>query len=55
MAFNTHKRARSITVPDGTYTIVCRNIKCDAQGIATVKTKGGKVTIPAQSALILHN
>ena len=55
VAFNAHKRARSIEVPDGTYTIVCRNIKCDANGIATVKVKDGKVTVPAQSALIIHN
>ena len=41
VAFNSHKRAR------------CRNIKCDANGMGTVK--GGKVTIPAQSALIIHN
>ena len=54
-AFNSHKRARTIQVPEGTYTVVCRNIKCDANGIATVKTKGGKVTVPAQSALIIHN
>ena len=55
VAFNAQKRARSIEVPDGTYTIVCRNIKCDANGIATVKVKDGKVTVPAQSALIIHN
>ena len=53
VAFNAHKRARTIEVPDGTYTIVCRNIKCDETGMGVVK--GGKVTIPAQSALILHN
>ena len=53
VAFNTHKRARSIEVPDGTYTIVCRNVKCDQAGMGTVK--GGKVVIPAQSALIIHN
>ena len=53
VAFNTLKRARTIEVPEGTYTVVCRNIKCDPTGIATVK--GGKVTIPAQSALIIHN
>ena len=53
VAFNTHKRARSIEVPEGSYTVVCRNIKCDQEGMGTVK--GGKVTIPAQSALILHN
>ncbi len=55
VAFNAQKRARSIDVPDGIYTIVCRNIKCDQSGISTVKTKDGKVTIPAQSALIFHN
>ena len=53
VAFNAHKRARTIEVPEGTYTVVCRNIKCDQAGLATVK--GGKVTVPAQSALILHN
>ena len=55
VAFNAHKRARSIEVPEGTYTVVCRNIKCDQAGLTTVKAKGGKVTIPAQSALIIHN
>ena len=55
VAFNAHKRARTIEIPDGTYTVVCRNIKCDQSGMGTITTKGGKVTIPAQSALILHN
>ena len=53
VAFNAHKRARTIEVPDGTYTVVCRNIKCDQQGIGVVK--GSKITIPSQSALIIHN
>ena len=53
VAFNTHKRARSIEVPEGTYTVVCRNIKCDQAGLTNIK--GGKVTIPAQSALIIHD
>ena len=53
VAFNAHKRARTIEIPEGTYTVVCRNIKCDQAGLTVVK--GGKVTIPAQSALILHN
>ena len=53
VAFNAHKRARTIEVPEGTYTVVCRNIKCDQAGLAVVK--GGKITIPAQSALIIHN
>ncbi len=55
VAFNAHKRARSIEVPEGTYTVVCRNIKCDQAGITTLNTKGGKVTVPAQSAIIFHN
>ncbi len=55
VAFNAHKRARTIEIPAGTYTVVCRNIKCNSAGLTTVTTKGGKVTIPAQSALILHN
>ena len=55
VAFNAHKRARTIEVPEGTYTVVCRNIKCDQAGMGSVKTKDGKVTIPAQSALIIHN
>ncbi len=53
VAFNAHKRARTIEIPEGTYTVVCRNIKCDQAGLTVVK--GGKVTIPAQSAIILHN
>ena len=55
VAFNAHKRARTIEIPAGTYTVVCRNIKCNPAGLTTVITKDGKVTIPAQSALILHN
>ena len=53
VAFNAHKRARTIEVPNGTYTVVCRNIKCNPSGLTVVK--GNKVTIPAQSALIIHN
>ncbi len=53
VAFNAQKRARTIEIPEGTYTVVCRSIKCNEAGMGTVR--GGKVTIPAQSALILHN
>jgi pullulanase len=55
VAFNSHKRARTIQVPEGTYTVVCRNIKCDQAGLTTVTTKDGKVIVQAQSALIIHN
>ena len=53
VALNANKRARTIEIPEGTYTVVCRNIKCSPTGMG--KVSGGKVTIPAQSALILHN
>ncbi len=53
VALNANKQPRTIEVPDGAYTVVCRNIACDQEGIATVQ--GGKVTVPAQSALIIHN
>ena len=53
VALNANKRARTIDIPEGTYTVVCRNIKCSPTGMGSVS--GGKVTIPAQSALILHN
>ena len=55
VALNANKLARTIDIPEGTYTVVCRNIKCSPTGMGTIETKGGKVTIPAQSALILHN
>ena len=55
VAFNSQKRTRSITVPNGTYSIVCykTSFKND-KGITTV-IKDGKINIPPQSALILHN
>ena len=53
VALNAGKEARSIEVPQGVYTVVCRYITCDERGIGTVD--GGKVTVPAQSALIFHN
>ena len=53
VAFNALKQPRVIEVPEGDYTVVCRNIKCSPAGIDRVK--GGSITIPAQSALIFHN
>ena len=53
VALNANKRPVTITVPDGDYTVVVRNIKADERGIATIR--GGQVTVPAQSALIFHN
>jgi len=53
VVLNSNRRPVTIDVPQGSYTVVCRNIACDQQGIATVA--GGTVTVPAQSALIFHN
>ena len=53
VALNANAEPRTITVPDGTYTVVCRRTACCEQGIATVT--GPSVTVPARSALIIHN
>ena len=53
VALNAGKEAKSIEVPEGIYTVVCRYIMCDERGLGSVE--GGKVTVPAQSALIIHN
>ncbi len=51
--FNANKEARQVTVPDGTYTVVCKDGKIDEGGLETVS--GSQVTVSPQSALILHN
>ena len=51
--FNANKAARQVTVPQGTYTVVCKDGKIDEDGLETVN--GMQVTVHPQSALILHN
>lgn len=53
VVLNGSKRVRTIEVPEGDYTVVCRNITIDENGIGTVH--GPVVSVPAQSALIIHN
>jgi len=53
VALNSNRKPVSIDVPAGNYTVVCRNICCDERGIATIA--GGKVIVPPQSALIIHD
>ena len=55
VAFNSGKSARSIDVPPGKYTIVCYKTDCKPDGIAVYAVGNNKVTIPAQSAYIIHN
>ena len=51
--FNANKDVRQVTVPDGTYTIVCKDGKIDENGLGNVT--GTQVAVDPQSALILHN
>ncbi len=53
VVLNGSRSTRTIEVPDGEYTVVCRNISIDENGLGTVS--GPTVEVPAQSALILHN
>ena len=49
---NSAKQARSVDIPAGNYTVVCRDGVINEAGLGTVS--GSQVSVPAQSALILH-
>ena len=49
---NSAKQARSVDIPAGNYTVVCREGVINEAGLGTVS--GSQVSVPAQSALILH-
>ena len=53
VAFNGRNTAAQLQVPAGKYTVVCRDGQINQNGLGTVY--GPEVTIPAQSALIIHN
>ncbi|MBR1803413.1 MAG: type I pullulanase, partial [Muribaculaceae bacterium] len=53
VAFNANRESRTITVPAGKYTVVCSGGMIDEKELGTID--GGKVIVPAQSALIIHN
>ncbi len=53
VVLNGSKSVRTIEVPAGDYTVVCRNISIDENGLGAVS--GPIVEVPAQSALIIHN
>lgn len=50
---NSAKSARSVAVPSGKYTVVCRDGVVNEKGIATVE--GASVEVPGQSAIIMHD
>ena len=52
VALNGNREPRHISVPQGIYTVVCRNGMIDTFGLGTIS--GGTVTVPGQSALIFH-
>ncbi len=53
VALNANKQPCSVAIPDGSYTVVCRDGKISEAGLDTVQ--GSQVTVPAQSAIILHD
>lgn len=52
VVLNGNKEAATVTIPEGSYTVVCCDGQIDEQGIDTMQ--GGAVTVSGQSALILH-
>jgi len=50
---NASREAQDLAIPEGNYTVVCRDGLIDEQGLGTIV--GSKLTISPQSALILHN
>ncbi len=48
---NSNKEAKSINIPQGHYTVVCRNLRIDENGFDTID--GNVAEVPAQSALII--
>ena len=53
VALNANKRPCSLAIPEGSYTVVCRDGIINESGLATIQ--GSQVTVPAQSAIILHD
>lgn len=52
VAFNGRQKSAGISVPEGNYIIVCKNGRINLKGMG--KVKGTSVTVPARSALIMH-
>ena len=52
VAFNSRKEPAKVSVPKGSYTIVCKDGKINPKGMG--RMNGTEVMVPAQSALIMH-
>lgn len=52
MALNSRKEPAKLTVPEGKYTVVCKDGFIGEKGLGTLY--GSEVIVPAQSALIIY-
>ncbi|MDR0894863.1 MAG: type I pullulanase [Prevotellaceae bacterium] len=52
VAFNSRNESASVTIPEGEYTVVCRDGVIDERGLGTVS--GKTVDVPGRSAVILY-
>ena len=52
VVLNADSKARNVRLPRGKYTVVCSDGRIDCQGMGT--TRGGRITVQPQSALIVH-
>ena len=53
VVLNAGKSSQEVTIPRGTYTVVCSDGQINEQGLGTLQ--GSKALVHAQSALIIHN
>lgn len=51
VVFNGSQKASAVVLPEGKWTVVCKDGKIDMEGLAV--SSGGKVSVPASSALIM--
>ena len=52
VVLNARREAAKVAIPEGRYTVVCRDGLINEQGLLTVY--GPQLSVPAQSAMILH-
>ena len=52
VAFNSRQEPAKVTIPQGNYTVVCKDGKINLKGMA--KVKGTELNVPARSAIIIH-
>lgn len=52
VVLNAGRNEEKLLIPDGTYTVVCRDGHIDENGMGQIS--GGEVSVPRQSALIMY-